>query len=266
MHSQALVLLLTMLTADGAIISTTVEPTQPTLSPMASSVDNPAGLDLTLGEMHRGDVVAWESFDSGAAMSLGGPHWDGENGDSWLHDWLCPEGDMVQHHPYQSRWPGYYEWRPQHFMQVRVQQHDVQRWGGDPLNLTDNRFLQNINEQYLRELQAANASRKEPTAPLLEAVPAVPRQSIPERPEAPSVGVPGTSWDQPTWSEGEDGTPGVASVRVRALPPTERPSAPSVETSEPEDEVAPFPLPAAPTVDNVFSAPPLTRVGFITEK
>lgn len=83
--------------------------------------------------------------------SCGGRYWHSCGPQSFRCHFLCSPCDMHQRMPYWNNERGYYYFRPYHVVHVVTHQEKTAALGRDPRNPYDNRFLDQIYDQWAEE-------------------------------------------------------------------------------------------------------------------
>ncbi len=95
--------------------------------------------------------------------SCGNALWHSCGPQSFRCHFLFSPCDMHQHYPYWNKERGYYYFRPYHVAHVVMQQEKTAGWGQDARNPYDNRFLDDIYEEFAdEEAVKSKARRPEP--------------------------------------------------------------------------------------------------------
>ena len=110
---------------------------------------------------------------------------------------------MHQHYPYWNKERGYYYFRPYHVAHVVMQQEKTTGWGQDARNPYDNRFLDNIYEEFAEEEAVKSKARK--TEPL------------PRTPGEPEMNEPNTLPEDRPAPQPEEGSRKSSSRQVKKL-------------------------------------------------
>lgn len=135
---------------------------------------------------HAGAVHGGAGDAESGCSSCGSSLWHSCGPQSFRCHFLFSPCDMHQHYPYWNKERGYYYFRPYHVAHVVMQQEKTAGWGQDARNPYDNRFLDNIYEEFADEEAVKVKARKTEPLPRTPGVPEMDEPStLPEDRPAP---------------------------------------------------------------------------------
>jgi hypothetical protein len=134
-----------------------------------------------------GNYAGAEHVEKGCSSCGSSALWWHECGpQSFRCHFLFSPCDMHQHYPYWNKERGYYYFRPYHVAHVVMQQEKATTWGQDARNPYDNRFLDNIYEEFADEEAVKAKARKTEPLPRTQGEPEMEEpKTLPEDRPAP---------------------------------------------------------------------------------